>query len=191
MEERTGEAGRARTRTTSRRLSYVLRHAPGSIGLTLDGEGWVEVEELLDGLAATGAPVSRAELEQLVASSDKQRFAFDASGTRIRANQGHSVPVDLGLDEVAPPPELFHGTVQQSLPGIRVAGLTRRSRHHVHLSPDVATARAVGARRGPPRVLVVAAQQMAADGHRFYRSANGVWLTDAVPPRYLSELPDP
>jgi len=154
----------------------------------MDASGWVEVEQLLQGFAGAGVPLSRTELDELVASSDKQRFAFDASGTRIRASQGHSVPVDLELDQVAPPPELFHGTVKRSLPDIRATGLTRQSRHHVHLSPDVDTARAVGARRGSPCILVVAAQQMSADGHRFYLSANGVWLTESVPPRYLTEL---
>ena len=174
----------------SRRLSYVLRHAPESIGLSLDVAGWAEVEELLQGLAAAGVPLSRAELEQLVSSSDKKRFALDASGTRIRASQGHSVPVDLGLDEAPPPPELFHGTVEKFLPAIRVSGLTRQARHHVHLSPDVGTARSVGARRGLPRVLAIAAQRMVAEGHRFYLSANGIWLTERVPYRYVTELPD-
>lgn len=188
--DQTAGAAFHRKPATSRRLSYVLRHAPGTIGLTLDSAGWVGVEELLRGLAAAGVALSRAELEELVASSDKQRFALDASGTRIRANQGHSVPVDLGLAEAVPPPELFHGTVAKFLPAIRGTGLSRQSRHHVHLSPDVGTARSVGARRGRPCVLSVAAQQMVADGHRFYLSANGIWLTACVPYRYLTELCD-
>jgi putative RNA 2'-phosphotransferase len=187
--QKAGEVPHGRS-AGSRRLSYVLRHAPESIGLTLDVAGWAEVEELLQGLADAGVPLSRAELERLVASSDKQRFALNASGTRIRASQGHSVPVDLGLEEAAPPQELFHGTVERFLPAIRVGGLTRQARHHVHLSPDVRTARSVGARRGVPRVLLVAAQRMVAEGHRFYLSANGVWLTEGVPYRYLTELPD-
>ena len=190
MRDQTPGAIPSGRRTGSRRLSYVLRHAPESIGLSLDGAGWAEVEELLQGLAAAGLPLSRAELEQLVSSSDKQRFALDASGTRIRASQGHSVPVDLGLDEAPPPPELFHGTVEKFLPAIRVSGLTRQSRHHVHLSPDVATARTVGSRRGRAVLLHVDAAAMGAAGQVFYRSGNGVWLVDAVAPRFLRVQPD-
>lgn len=163
----------------------MLRHDPDSVGLTLDAAGWVRVDDLLQALRTADVDVSRADLEEVVRTSDKQRFAFDGNGTRIRAQQGHSVPVDLGLEAHDPPAVLWHGTVQRFLGAILAEGLTPRQRHHVHLSPDVATARAVGARRGAPVLLRVDAAAMAADGHVFRRSGNGVWLVDAVPPRHL------
>jgi putative RNA 2'-phosphotransferase len=172
----------------SRRLSYVLRHRPGSVGLTLDEAGWVDVEALLAALAGSGLPLTRADLEHVVATNDKRRFAFDATGARVRASQGHSVGVDLGYAALQPPDELFHGTVERFLAAILAEGLRPGSRHAVHLSADVDTARAVGARRGRPVVLRVDAAGMAADGFPFSRSANGVWLVAAVPPRYLARL---
>jgi putative RNA 2'-phosphotransferase len=174
----------------SRRISYILRHDPASAGLALDPQGWVAVDDLL---AALGPSVSRADLDAVVAGNDKRRYAIrpgPAGREQIRASQGHSVPVDLGLDEVPPPPVLYHGTAAEALPSIQARGLDRGARHHVHLSPDLPTARAVGRRRrGPVAVLAVDAAGMAAAGHRFYRSANGVWLTDHVPPAYLRVLP--
>jgi putative RNA 2'-phosphotransferase len=167
----------------SKRLSYVLRHAPGSAGLTLDDAGWVDVDDLMAALRLT-----RAELDDVVARNDKQRFAFDASGARIRASQGHSVPIDLGYTPASPPAELFHGTLERYLAAILTEGLRPGNRHAVHLSPDVQTARTVGARRGRPVVLRVDAAALAAEGAAFTRSANGVWLIDAVPPRHLSVL---
>jgi putative RNA 2'-phosphotransferase len=168
----------------SKRLSYVLRHAPGSVGLTLDAAGWADVEALLAALGWT-----RAELEHVVATNDKRRFALDETGTRIRASQGHSVAVDLGYAAEDPPPVLFHGTAERNLPAIEAEGLRPGRRHAVHLSPDEATARRVGARHGgvggKAIVLRVDAAGMARDGAVFTRSANGVWLVDAVPPRYL------
>ena len=125
-------------------------------------------------------------MDAVVRTSDKQRFAVDDSGRRIRANQGHSVPIDLALQPLRPPPVLYHGTVDRALESIFQQGLTSRGRHHVHLSADVATAAAVGARRGRPVVLIVDAAAMAADGIAFYRSANGVWLVEAVPSNYLT-----
>jgi putative RNA 2'-phosphotransferase len=171
---------------TSKRLSYVLRHRPASIGITLDAAGWVAVEELLPALAAHGLRLTRADLDAVVAGNDKQRFAYDETGTRIRASQGHSVAVDLGYEAAAPPAVLFHGTVDRFLPAILAEGLRPGHRHAVHLSPDVATARSVGGRRGRPVVLRVDAAGLAAEGARFTRSANGVWLVDAVPPSRLT-----
>jgi putative RNA 2'-phosphotransferase len=165
----------------SKRLSFVLRHRPDTVGLALDDAGWVDVDELLDALR-----LSRADLEQVVATNDKQRFAFDESGTRIRASQGHSRSVDLGYPAERPPDELFHGTVGRFLPAILDEGLRPGRRHAVHLSADGATARVVGARRGRPVVLRVDAAAMAADGHVFAHSDNGVWLVDAVPSGYLA-----
>ena len=173
-------------RRVSKRLSYVLRHAPDSVGLTLDTAGWVPVDELLAALAERGPRLTRDQLAHVVASNDKQRFAFDESGTRIRASQGHSVPVDLGYSRATPPDVLFHGTPTRNLHAILAQGLHPGRRHAVHLSADVATASAVGARRGAHVVLRVDAAAMAAAGSTFTRSANGVWLVDDVPARYLS-----
>jgi putative RNA 2'-phosphotransferase len=169
----------------SKRLSLALRHAPERIGISLSQDGWVAVDELLAALARDGLLLTRAQLDEIVQNSDKQRFAFDTTGTRIRANQGHSVAVDLGLPEATPPPVLYHGTVERSLPAIERDGLRPMRRHHVHLSATYDTATAVGARRGTPVVLTVDAAAMAEAGHRFHVSANGVWLVDHVPPEYL------
>lgn len=170
----------------SKRLSLVLRHAPERIGISLSPDGWVAVDELLAALARDGLPLTRAQLDEIVRHSDKQRFAFDATGTRIRANQGHSVPVELGLPEATPPPVLYHGTVERSLAAIEHDGLRPMRRHHVHLSATHDTATAVGARRGTPVVLTVDTAAMVKAGYRFQVSANGVWLVGHVPPEYLS-----
>src|SRR4051794_1441040 len=175
-----------RTVKISKYLSKHLRHQPERLGVVLEPGGWVAVDELLKACAAHAFPVSREELEQVVAASDKQRFAFSEDGARIRANQGHSVEVDLGLPPVEPPAVLYHGTGAASVDSILASGLQRRGRHHVHLSPDVETAVRVGRRHGKPVVFAVDAARMAADGVPFYVSENGVWLVDAVPPRYLS-----
>ncbi|MDI3420502.1 RNA 2'-phosphotransferase [Streptomyces luteolus] len=167
----------------SKYLSRHLRHEPERIGLTLDAAGWTEIGALLEAAAAHGFPIGRDELDKVVTTNDKQRFAID--GERIRANQGHSVAVDLALPTATPPAYLFHGTVAAHLAAIRREGLRPMNRHDVHLSPDRETATRVGARRGRPIVLSVDAGAMHADGHTFRRSANGVWLTRAVPPRYL------
>jgi putative RNA 2'-phosphotransferase len=164
----------------SKRLSYHLRHAPGEIGLSLEPGGWVAVDALLAALRIT-----RAELDDVVAWNPKQRFSFDESGARIRANQGHSVNVDLQLDPAEPPAVLYHGTGARTVDVILKEGLQKMSRHHVHLSADRDTAEKVGARHGRPHVLVVDAAAMRADGFVFFRSENGVWLVDAVPPKYL------
>jgi len=172
-----------RTVKVSKYLSKHLRHQPERIGLTLDEAGWVEIDELIAACAAHGFRVTRDELDHVVAANDKKRFAID--GTRIRASQGHSVEVDLGLDPAVPPPYLYHGTVARSLDAIRAEGLRPMNRHDVHLSADRETATRVGARRGRPVVLSVDAGAMHQDGHVFHLSANGVWLTKSVPPRYL------
>ena len=170
---------------TSKFLSYVLRHRPDSIGLAPDEGGWVPVDGLLEACRRHDHPISRDELDDVVATNDKRRFSFSPDRSRIRANQGHSISVELGLKPVQPPELLFHGTVERSLDGIRREGLARGKRHHVHLSPDEETARRVGKRRGRPVVLIVESGRMHRDGLAFYLSANGVWLTDSVPPEYL------
>jgi putative RNA 2'-phosphotransferase len=167
----------------SKRLSYVLRHRPDAVGLTLDDAGWVDVDALLAAL-----DIPRDQLEHVVATNDKRRFAFDATGTRIRASQGHSLPVQLGYPARRPPGTLFHGTPERTVAAILAEGLRPGQRHAVHLSVDADTARQVGARRGRAVVLRVEAGRLADDGAVLTRSENGVWLVDAVPPSYLSVL---
>ena len=170
----------------SKFLSLVLRHDPSAAGVELDRQGWVRVDDLLRGCRQAGRAISRAELDEIVATSDKRRFTISPCGTRIRAAQGHSVAVDLGLAPVAPPDLLYHGTASGNLDSIFTAGLLPGRRRDVHLSGDVETARAVGRRHGKPVVLVVAAGEMHRDGHVFRRADNGVWLTDRVPPSRLA-----
>ncbi|MFG2652673.1 RNA 2'-phosphotransferase [Streptomyces sp. NPDC048436] len=177
-----------RTVKVSKYLSKHLRHQPERIGLTLDESGWVEIDTLIAAATAHGFRFTRAELEHVVAANDKQRFAVEDG--RIRASQGHSVDVDLKLPPATPPAYLFHGTVARSVAAIRAEGLRPMNRHAVHLSPDRETATRVGARRGRPVVLSVDTGAMHRDGHVFQVSANGVWLTAAVPPGYL-RFPDP
>ncbi|MEU4267801.1 RNA 2'-phosphotransferase [Streptomyces sp. NPDC026092] len=172
-----------RTVKVSKYLSKHLRHQPERIGLVLDPNGWTEIDALLRAAREHGFPITRAELDHVVAANDKKRFAID--GSRIRASQGHTVQVDLDLPPAQPPAYLYHGTVAASLDGIRAEGLRPMARHHVHLSPDRETATRVGARRGRPVVLSVDAGAMHRAGHVFHVSANGVWLTDAVPPEFL------
>jgi putative RNA 2'-phosphotransferase len=173
----------------SKRLAAVLRHHPESVGIELDRHGWVNVDRLLRALAAHGSPMSRQDLDRVVGSNDKQRFEWDRDADRIRARQGHSIDVDLSLVPATPPDVLYHGTPTGNLESILAAGLERRGRHHVHLSADAATAHRVGGRRGAHVVLEVDAAAMARDGFVFYRSSNGVWLTDSVPPEYVVQRP--
>jgi putative RNA 2'-phosphotransferase len=174
-----------RTTKLSKFLSLVLRHQPETIGITLDSAGWVPVQELLDALRRKSWPVSEAQLQEVVASSDKKRFSFSDDGLLIRANQGHSVDVELGYEPVVPPEVLFHGTVNEFLPSIREVGLIKGQRHHVHLSLEVTTAQSVGQRRGLPVILKIRSAEMHGDGHVFYVSDNGVWLTEHVPAKYI------
>ncbi|MDG3008055.1 RNA 2'-phosphotransferase [Paludisphaera mucosa] len=174
--------------TISKYLSKHLRHAPQEIGLTLDDEGWASVDALLEASARRGFPIAYDDLVEVVETNDKRRFAFDATGDRLRAVQGHSIEVDLGLERREPPETLYHGTVERFLASILGQGLVRGRRHHVHLSKDVETARKVGGRRGRPVILAVDAGRMHRDGRAFFLSENGVWLADAVPPEYLSRL---
>ncbi|SDQ34036.1 RNA 2'-phosphotransferase [Thermostaphylospora chromogena] len=167
----------------SKYLAKHLRHQPERIGITLDEGGWVDVDVLLAAAARHGFPISEDELVQVVTANDKRRYTLENG--RIRADQGHSVPVELGLPAITPPPVLYHGTVGRNLAAIRAEGLRPMGRNHVHLSSDRETAARVGARRGVPVVLVVDAAAMHAAGHEFRRSVNGVWLTSAVPPGFL------
>ncbi len=174
--------------TVSKFLSKHLRHEPEVLGLAFEPGGWVVIEHLLAGAAKIGFPISRDELEQVVAESEKRRFSFDESRTRIRANQGHSIEVDLQLREVEPPEHLFHGTVAKFLDAILAEGLKKIGRHDVHLSKDVETATKVGQRRGKPVILEIDSGRMAAGGFKFRVSENGVWLTDNVPPQFIRIL---
>jgi putative RNA 2'-phosphotransferase len=174
------------TQKLSKLLSYWLRHAPDAGGLKLDSAGWAMLDAVRTSLLREG--VDPSLLERTVAESDKQRFEISADGRRIRARQGHSIKVDLEWPITAPPQYLYHGTVERSLEAIFAEGLRPMERHHVHLSPDVDTAARVGARRGRPVVLRIAAGSMAREGCMFRLSTNGVWLTDAVPPRFIERV---
>jgi putative RNA 2'-phosphotransferase len=174
--------------TVSKYLSKHLRHAPEELGLTLEPGGWVAVDDLLAGCERAGFRITPAELREVVEKNDKQRFSFDENSERIRANQGHSTEVDLQLEPRTPPAVLYHGTAGHKVEEILRDGLKRMKRHHVHLSTTVETANKVGGRHGKPVVLRVDAASMHADGVLFYCSANGVWLVDEIPPRYLQRI---
>jgi len=169
----------------SKFLSYVLRHRPERVGLSLDEGGWARVDELLQAAHQAGVSLSEELLRQVVEQSDKKRFAFSEDGLRIRADYGHSIPVELGLQPVAPPEFLYHGTAKRFVASIRRQGLRRRGRNYVHLSPDEHTAIGVGQRHGKPVILVVQARRMHETGFTFYRSESGIWLTEEVPPGYI------
>lgn len=172
----------------SKRLALHLRHDPAAIGLTLGPGGWVAVDALLRALRAHGFTLTREQLDEVVETNSKRRYAFDETGTMIRASQGHSVAVDLGLADATPPAVLYHGTVAKFLDTILRDGLRPMNRHAVHLSATIDTARTVAARRGRPVILRVDAAAMTAAGRTFQVSANNVWLTAAVPPEHLHRL---
>jgi putative RNA 2'-phosphotransferase len=177
---------RGRAIRISKLLSLGLRHDPAALGISLDSAGWTNVSAVLRGLAARNERVSEEELEEIVSTSDKQRFALSPDGERIRANQGHSIDVDLGLPRREPPESLFHGTVDRFVDAIRREGLLRRARTHVHLSEEEDTAQIVARRRaGVTVILRIRARAMRDAGHAFYMSHNGVWLTEKVPPEFL------
>ena len=169
----------------SKFLSLVLRHDPGKIGISLDENGWTDSTVLLAAMNRRFPGIIHTTLAEVVRNSDKQRFALSEDGKRIRANQGHSVEVDLALLPLSPPEFLYHGTVDKFLHSIRTNGLIKGNRHHVHLSAETHTATKVGERRGKPIILTIRAAEMAAAGHAFFRSENGVWLSDSVPPQFM------
>lgn len=172
--------------TTSKFLSLILRHKPETIGLAIDEHGWLDISTLIENANSKGHAITLELLHEVVATSDKRRFMLSEDGMKIRANQGHSVEnVDLQLEPIVPPEVLHHGTVAQFIPSIRQHGLLKRSRNHVHLSTDMETASKVGKRRGQPFVLTITSLQMHETGHVFFQSANGVWLTDAVPVEFI------
>ena len=171
----------------SKFLSLVLRHRPEVIGLKLSPQGWANTKELLEKCQAQGKKIDFNTLKVIVEQNDKQRFAFNEDFSQIRASQGHSISIDLGYTAQEPPEILYHGTATRFLGSIYAQGLIKGKRHHVHLSANKDTALQVGQRHGKPVILEVAAKAMADTGHAFYLSENGVWLTDHVPPQFLSE----
>jgi putative RNA 2'-phosphotransferase len=171
---------------TGKFISLILRHNPQKIGIKLDLFGWATVDELLAALKRNGHSLSFPQLEELVSSNDKQRYTFNHDKSCIRANQGHSLELDLQLEAQKPPKWLYHGTASRFLPYINEQGLLRRNRHHVHLSLDKETAHNVGSRHGKPVILTIDTSAMHNDGHLFYCSKNGVWLVEHIPPRYFS-----
>jgi putative RNA 2'-phosphotransferase len=174
-------------KSTSKYISLILRHKPEVIGITLDDHGWADTQALIEGVNRTH-PLTMELLEEIVRTDEKQRYSFNADKSRIRANQGHSIPIDADLAETEPPETLYHGTGEKSVASIERDGLRPMSRLYVHLSPDTETARSVGSRHGKPVIYIVLAGEMYRSGYRFYRSANGVWLTKEVPVRFLKRI---
>lgn len=180
-----GNHNKERLKELSVYLAYILRHNPAAAGIELDRNGWADVGELIGGMCRAGREIDRGTLEEIVKTDEKGRYSFNGDGSKIRANQGHSIDVDVGLEEKIPPEILFHGTAERFLEGIRRTGLSKMSRRYVHLSKDEETAKKVGARHGKPIVLQIEAGRMRRDGYKFFLSANGVWLTESVPIGYI------
>lgn len=175
------------TKRISKFLSLILRHQPETIGLKLDENGWADVEELRERAAKKKVYFSLEELDEVVETNNKKRFAFNEDKTKIRASQGHSINIDLALEALQPPDFLYHGTAEANISSILEKGIEKRSRQHVHLSADRETATKVGMRHGKPIILTIRTGKMYEDGIAFYLSANGVWLTEFVDPKYISK----
>jgi putative RNA 2'-phosphotransferase len=168
-----------------RKLSLVLRHNPQTIGIQLDNQGWTDVTLLLEKFGKKFGRLNLAQLQEIVEINPKKRYAFSEDGKRIRASQGHSVEVELGYELQSPPEFLYHGTATKNLDSIKKDGLQKRNRHHVHLSPDEETALNVGRRHGKPIILPIKSGEMHKAGTSFFRSENGVWLTDSIPSEFI------
>lgn len=173
------------TKHASKFLSLVLRHQPEAANITLDDAGWASVDELLLGCARAGQPLTRDQLDHIVATNEKKRFEFSPDGSRIRASQGHSVEVALDYSPQTPPELLYHGTASRFLDSIRAEGLQKMARHHVHLSASADTALQVGTRHGKPVLLTIRARDMHSAGFAFFLSTNGVWLTESVSAQFI------
>ena len=185
---KSGKSDR-RMRNTSKFISLILRHNPQVIGISLDEHGWADVQDLIEGInRMEGHSLDMDTLEEIVRTDEKQRYSFSEDHTLIRANQGHSIPVDVELEEKNPPDILWHGTGQKYVSSIDVQGLIPKSRLYVHLSSDMETARKVGSRHGRPVIYQLECRKMTEDGYRFFLSANHVWLTKEVPEEYLKKL---
>ena len=176
------------TEKLSKFISLILRHKPEEIGISLDEFGWANVEDLINGINNSGRSIDINILEDIVRTDDKQRYSFNEDKTKIRANQGHSIPVNVELKELEPPSTLYHGTATKSIEGIMQQGIKSMSRLYVHLSKDFETAKKVGCRHGEGVVLIVNAKRMYEDGVRFYLSENGVWLTEYVDAKYILSI---
>jgi putative RNA 2'-phosphotransferase len=172
-------------KNNSKFLSLILRHKPETINIKLDKNGWVGVDELLEKCSLKDYHITKKELDEIVFSNDKQRFTFNEDKSKIRANQGHSINVDLDLKISIPPITLYHGTVEKFIKPILKEGLKPMNRNHVHLSDNLNTATNVGSRRGNPIILIVDSKSMLKDGYKFYKSKNNVWLTEEVPSKYI------
>lgn len=172
----------------SKFLSLILRHKPEIIGLSLDQNGWVSVQSLIDAVNAHDHSISRQLIDEVVFTNDKMRFSFSPDGMKIRANQGHSLDVNLGLKPMVPPEILYHGTTEKFIHSIKISGLQKMKRQYVHLSATIETALSAGSRRGKPVVLSIKSGGMHEDGHQFFLSENGVWLTETVEVRYLTQI---
>ena len=174
---------------TSKFISLILRHRPGIIGITLDEHGWADVQELISGVNdSEGHTLDMETLEEIVRTDEKQRYSFNEDHNLIRANQGHSIPVDVELKEMVPPAILWHGTGEKYVPSIDNQGLIPKGRLYVHLSSDTETARKVGSRHGKPVIYEIDCRKMSEDGYRFYLSENGIWLTKSVPAKYMRKV---
>ena len=185
----SSERSAKQTKNTSKFISLILRHKPETIGISLDEHGWADVQDLIDGVnRADGHVLDMELLEEIVRVDEKQRYSFNENHTLIRANQGHSVPVDVELEEKIPPDILYHGTGEKYVSSIDAQGLIPKSRLYVHLSSDMETAKKVGSRHGKPIIYEINCRGMAEDGYHFFLSANRVWLTKEVPVRYLMKL---
>ena len=181
--------GRSDRKNISKFISLILRHKPEVIGISLDEHGWAYVRDLIEGVnRAGGHSLNMETLEEIVRTDEKQLYSFNEDHTLIRANQGHSIPVDVELEEKTPPDILWHGTGEKYVSSIDEHGLIPKSRLYVHLSSDPETARKVGSRHGRPVIYEIDCRQMAADGYRFFESANHVWLAKTVPAKYLKKL---
>lgn len=170
---------------TGKFISLVLRHSPETIGLELDENGWADVKDLIEKCKTKKCFFSFDDLVEIVDTNDKKRYSFNDSKTKIRANQGHSIDIDLNLQPIAPPAYLYHGTATRFVGSIRKEGILKAGRQYVHLSKDKETATKVGTRHGKPEVLTIRTGKMHDDGILFYQSDNGVWLTDYVDPKYI------
>lgn len=172
----------------SKFLSLILRHKPETVGLTLEENGWAKVVDLLKACVDYGKPFTQKELDEIVKTNDKKRFSFDETGTKICANQGHSIKLKINFEKRLPPKILYHGIAEKNLGKIFADGLKKMNRHHVHLSADKETARTVGMRYGKPIVFEIETVAMIDEGFEFFVSANGVWLIDSVPSKFLKVL---
>ena len=172
----------------SKFISLILRHKPEEIGITLDRHGWADTAQLIKGIRSTGRRIDTETLERIVRNDEKQRYSFSEDGKKIRANQGHSIPVEVEMPVTPPPEKLYHGTSLRFLDSIKQSGILRMNRLYVHLSPDTETAFKVGRRHGKPVVLVIDTAAMLADGYQFRLSENGVWMSEDIPWKYVAEV---